>query len=1707
MKQRLKFTLLTIPLLLLTIQSAQGQTTYSYAAVGGTGGDCSISDNPCSLTAGITAANDGTLLIQVRRAGGTTTISEDFNLETNSITLGTYARRGTEPVRGTLNFRGAVEFGGENSLTTHPSTTIEFTEIVLTDTAPNQGATIDKITTTGDVLVYSEGNEDGQILVVNELTVNAGHTLTIGTKVGNVDKPADLRVPLKKGETASDKKGILTVNGKIDGTGNIWIAHINNDDGRGDAGDPGANPPISADEFFHTPEEYDLNDNGRVPNHLDCVSITGRGSIEAELRFIAAGNVCVNVPEIGNLVAAGSITELGSEARSATQDSITTDIRFGSNVKIDGDVQQWNDARIHFLGAATTIKGSVILDDGATPLDDDSFGRARIDDGDGYTVFRSECAGGSPLPSIGTVLFSGKSTTIEGDLDIRSSNIKACYPNASFIAPDPPSRGHEEWTSHIDGDLIIENVEEDEERVYLEGRRLSSTRSSAHNLNLDGDIYANNATITMAEPAESRADGLCTGTKDISLTNGTRITLTDGKDHVISGGLTLDALVVLDELDVINGDLTVTTLHVGDGGELEANEDVTVTEGLILQGDGLDGTLDPTSTITKLTYASTVTDIIARAALGKGSGSTREEPNIAIQVHERAELRLDEKTDAENLGLCSGTLLLREAGTDKDSTISVHGTLTVRDGYMEKDVNEPGSIGTDNDGYTLRYVNANERTVGPEWFGARDVVINDSKAVIIYNSETPADIPGHLTISKGHFHVKGADLTVGRFRASGKFRRIADDERYLRLENGELHSNGNNVIVYGPVDVGTVKTHTAKIITDGGNLRVLGNDWNISTGELKGDYQDGTAAVTVSAKSVIDVGMGALQLGPEYTFKKNGLGGPPYDYTTSATRTSGRPLVKLTSVGMVKGKVTIPKGSKRTVLTGESFDTIVLDGTKNPKVSGSDNYEGRVYVVARSGQNVTIDSVSVSNGGADFVADAKKKVTINKNVAVSSASLYQETPTLEFKKDLAISGTGGFSSRGGTADARRSATIGGGFSQKTTQKTGGADMNHPEGATYLSKFTNLTVEGDFTVSGEGTAQRFGSSADTKLNLKGGFNFGLAGDSLNAHIEFSGKEKQSVSTGKVDLREVTINGAGIMLASDVSQTASSTLTLKKGTISGDSSWVIKNTKIEENLVRRSAARPGDKTCGPDDDQACSASILRGSRQSHISAMLTRHITDGNAGGGEVTGGYLFPLGTMKEDVSYYRPAILQLLVDPAEMHEVEVSLTSIPTGVTPQWESQLVQGHNGGLLTLDVYSDIFWKIDLGEDELEDNVNLRVAAAGINNVFDPKGLRIVQWNCDWENPQQAGLYDVAGAVNPATFAVNDYVNGVFNLTQEGIDLGSCSIFGIAANQIENPIHQESLASGRSRVQFVHNAQLPAPVNLSLDGVGIANGLTFQSATGYLHVAAGEHATTLQPVGAPADQAIEVSLGSLVNDRSYAVIAHGAGVQVSAKILETRLTSLASAKIDVLLVHGSADLGSVRLQTINILDDPRTANPTRLLASNFLFDEASNYIQMDPDYYRIEAVSGNNKVAVFDLNLSGYQGQTLIANLSGSRAANNLDLYVVDVNGNRVNADVVTGTESEITEIPTEFTLHGNYPNPFNPSTRIQFDLPESAQVTVQIVDMLGREVMALPAKEFAAGANRSIELNAINLSSGTYLYRMIATGAESRYVKTGRMTLVK
>ena len=107
--------------------------------------------------------------------------------------------------------------------------------------------------------------------------------------------------------------------------------------------------------------------------------------------------------------------------------------------------------------------------------------------------------------------------------------------------------------------------------------------------------------------------------------------------------------------------------------------------------------------------------------------------------------------------------------------------------------------------------------------------------------------------------------------------------------------------------------------------------------------------------------------------------------------------------------------------------------------------------------------------------------------------------------------------------------------------------------------------------------------------------------------------------------------------------------------------------------------------------------------------------------------------------------------------------------------------------------------------------------------------------------------------------------------------------------------------------------------------------------------------------------------------------------------------------------------------------------------------------------------------------------------------------------VTLPAVVHTESE--ELPTEVALLGNYPNPFNPSTRVVFDLPSAAEVTVHVYDVLGRNVMATSPVSVSGGWNRSIEVNASSLPSGAYVYQVRAQTASDLLVRSGRMILAK
>jgi len=111
-------------------------------------------------------------------------------------------------------------------------------------------------------------------------------------------------------------------------------------------------------------------------------------------------------------------------------------------------------------------------------------------------------------------------------------------------------------------------------------------------------------------------------------------------------------------------------------------------------------------------------------------------------------------------------------------------------------------------------------------------------------------------------------------------------------------------------------------------------------------------------------------------------------------------------------------------------------------------------------------------------------------------------------------------------------------------------------------------------------------------------------------------------------------------------------------------------------------------------------------------------------------------------------------------------------------------------------------------------------------------------------------------------------------------------------------------------------------------------------------------------------------------------------------------------------------------------------------------------------------------------------------------------VDITGREtIHEQIVSATPSR-DMTPLDFALYPNYPNPFNPTTTIRYDVKETGPVSLKVFDLLGREVVTLVNGKMPAGSYTVI-WDATGLPSGVYLCRMEA----ERFIETRKMVLVK
>ena len=160
-----------------------------------------------------------------------------------------------------------------------------------------------------------------------------------------------------------------------------------------------------------------------------------------------------------------------------------------------------------------------------------------------------------------------------------------------------------------------------------------------------------------------------------------------------------------------------------------------------------------------------------------------------------------------------------------------------------------------------------------------------------------------------------------------------------------------------------------------------------------------------------------------------------------------------------------------------------------------------------------------------------------------------------------------------------------------------------------------------------------------------------------------------------------------------------------------------------------------------------------------------------------------------------------------------------------------------------------------------------------------------------------------------------------------------------------------------------------------------------------------------------------------------------------------------------------------------------------------ERTNLNSKDQTWTVLGFVTGKNNSS--SLNNYSYTDEKLQAGKYQYR------MKQVDFNGNYKYYDlnnVITIGE------PTNISLSQNYPNPFNPVTKVDYSLPSESNVSLVIYDMLGRKVQNIVSEHQQAGFY-SIQINANNLSSGVYFYRLLAETNGQSFVMTKKMNVIK
>ena len=202
------------------------------------------------------------------------------------------------------------------------------------------------------------------------------------------------------------------------------------------------------------------------------------------------------------------------------------------------------------------------------------------------------------------------------------------------------------------------------------------------------------------------------------------------------------------------------------------------------------------------------------------------------------------------------------------------------------------------------------------------------------------------------------------------------------------------------------------------------------------------------------------------------------------------------------------------------------------------------------------------------------------------------------------------------------------------------------------------------------------------------------------------------------------------------------------------------------------------------------------------------------------------------------------------------------------------------------------------------------------------------------------------------------------------------------------------------------------------------------------------------------------------------------------------------DELISDSDADMFNLPPRLWGDFFDVRFINNRRLL------EATDGFLKVQADQYPV--------TLTYKRPPSGQLGSIRFTEMYNDEVLQSHELLAgesIEIYDERTNLIHVEFLEQLDETVPDAFGLRGNYPNPFNPTTRITFDLPGTADLRLEVYDMTGKLMFERSIPAVPAGPYQSLSVDAGSWPAGVYLYSLSASLGAEVLRKTGRMILLK